>query len=377
MNRALHTLALPAVLAFALGCAFHPNALQVAERPQKAFATEASFEQEEVTFESAGTRMTGTLTIPKAEAGRKVPALILVHGSSSSDRDYTFPLVELDVSSGSVKTGTPISDEWAIKPFRQIAEYCSSHGCAVLRYDKRGYGKKIASADEWTLRLLCNDVISAATYLKGRPEIDPDRIFILGHSAGGLIAEIVATELPWIRGILLLSAAATPYSELTLRQTAHVMRQQGYSEEDIEENLQNLRNDHKLIRNGQYEPITFGGIPTAHMRDLLDYDAEAQLRKLPTSTSVLILGGGKDWISPPDEAVRLYEVSTESGHSDVDLHIFSQLDHFLLFEPGVSRLETFLTRRRNVPAAVNETIGLWLNAHTGGHQENQGERGGP
>lgn len=111
----------------------------------------------------------GVLTIPR-NTDDPVPAVVLVHGSGPNDMDET------------------IFDN---KPFRDIAEHLSSNGIAVIRYNKRTltHGIRIAGMRGLTVwEETIEDVLLAADLLRADPRIDNNRIYILGHSLGGMLA---------------------------------------------------------------------------------------------------------------------------------------------------------------------------------------------
>gem|GEM_PF-50339 len=107
----------------------------------------------------------GTLTLPRGEG--PFPAVVLVHGSGPSDRDETL---------------------LNVKPFRDLAEGLAEKGIAVYRYDKRTYAYVQEMAADRGITLAEETVLDAAAavqLLSAQQEIDPERIFVLGHSLGG------------------------------------------------------------------------------------------------------------------------------------------------------------------------------------------------
>ncbi|MHC4537756.1 MAG: alpha/beta hydrolase family protein, partial [Planctomycetota bacterium] len=132
------------------------------------------YEQQEVVFENipAGIQLAGTLTIP--EGTGPFPVMVTISGSGSQDRNSNF---------------------FEHKPFWVIADYMARLGIAVLRYDDRGVGGSTNSETEATSADLAGDVTAAVTFLLDHPDIDPNRIGLIGHSEGGMIAPMVATEI--------------------------------------------------------------------------------------------------------------------------------------------------------------------------------------
>ena len=132
-----------------------------------------SFKSEEVNYWNLAdsVHIFGTLTMP--ENGSKFPAVILITGSGTQDRDETI---------------------LGHKPFKIIAEYLSGRGFAVLRVDDRGAGKTTRGKNPKaaTSQSFAYDVKSGIDYLKTRSEINHKKIGLIGHSEGGMIAPMVA-----------------------------------------------------------------------------------------------------------------------------------------------------------------------------------------
>ena len=86
--------------------------------------------------------------------------------------------MRLSLREGRLEPEEPPSRDWAIRPFKEIAECLAASGAIVLRYDKRGAGRSGGTTTEWTLDLLASDVIAALALLKSRRDVDPDRLFL-------------------------------------------------------------------------------------------------------------------------------------------------------------------------------------------------------
>lgn len=123
---------------------------------------------------SAGHTLAGTLSLPsdkRLTRAARFPAVVLVSGSGPQNRD---------------------EELMGHRPFAVIADSLARAGIAVLRYDDRGVGASTGSFDSATTVDFARDADAASAWLKARAEIDPDRVGMLGHSEGALIAPIVA-----------------------------------------------------------------------------------------------------------------------------------------------------------------------------------------
>ena len=151
----------------------------------------APYTAEDVTLTTrAGIRLTGTITVPPSRAGARHPAVVLITGSGSQDRDEATPAVP------------------GYRPFREIADTLSRRGIVVLRLDDRGIGGSDAGPPTATSADFADDIRAAVAWLRARPDVDPARVGLVGHSEGAIIAPLVAVEDARLRAVVLLEAPA-------------------------------------------------------------------------------------------------------------------------------------------------------------------------
>jgi hypothetical protein len=155
------------------------------QEPKKPY----SYYTEEVTFQNNKENITlaGTLTLPKKEGN--YPVVILITGSGPQNRD---------------------EELMGHKPFLIISDYFTKNGIAVLRYDDRGVAQSGGNFKTATSLDFASDVESAITYLKTRKEINKNKIGLVGHSEGGIIAPIVASKSKDVNFIVLLAGTGIP-----------------------------------------------------------------------------------------------------------------------------------------------------------------------
>ena len=162
------------------------------------------YNSEEVVFDNvgAGIQLAGTLTKPKGLD--KAPVAILITGSGPQNRD---------------------EEIYGHKPFLVLADFLTRQGIAVLRYDDRGVNESTGNFAESTTADFATDVMAALDYLKTRSDIDHDRIGLIGHSEGGIIAPMVAVKRPKDISFL-ISLAGTGVSgyETARLQTLHMAK---------------------------------------------------------------------------------------------------------------------------------------------------------
>jgi len=186
----------------------------VLNRPQEPVAP-FPYKEEEVSFHqiTQGFTLAGTLALPDGQG--PFPALVMVTGSGSQNRD---------------------EEIYGHKPFWVIADHLTRKGIAVLRYDDRGVGKSSGMATGATTADLAIDARSALDYLLSRGEIDPSRLGIIGHSEGGLIAFMLASEYKDISFIVSLAGPGVDGRSILLEQSEYISRLSGVSESIREDN---------------------------------------------------------------------------------------------------------------------------------------------
>ncbi len=142
--------------------------------------------------------LNGLLTLPE-DVSSPVPAVVLVHGSGASNMDEKV---------------------MKLTPFRDLAEGLAKHGVASLRYDKRTfvYGRKMAKMLATAKEETIDDAILAVKLLKKDPRIDPERVFLLGHSMGAMLAPRIDAEGADCRGLILLAGTPFRMEDIVVRQ---------------------------------------------------------------------------------------------------------------------------------------------------------------
>jgi pimeloyl-ACP methyl ester carboxylesterase len=187
---------------------YEPREYNRPQTPKEPFA----YVSEEVTFvnNKADIRLAGTLTRPKGVG--KPPVVILISGSGPQDRN---------------------SEIMKHQPFWVLADFLSTHGIAVLRYDERGVGESEGKFGGATSEDFASDVMAAIEYLKKRKDVNKDRIGLIGHSEGGMIAPMVAVQSKDVKGIVLMAGPGVGGDQILLRQSEDIMQAQGMDEADI------------------------------------------------------------------------------------------------------------------------------------------------
>ena len=260
------------------GLFFVPSQPPLAEAPS--YARTNAFREKDFTVGSGEWALPGTLTLPVA-AATPLPAVVLVHGSGPNDRDETI---------------------LANKPFRDLAWGLASKGIAVLRYEKRTkqYASKLAAASISKLTVqeeTIDDALTAAAQLRATDGIDAKRIFILGHSMGGMVAPRIGQADPKLAGLIILAGSTRPLEDLVVEQTRYLLSLEGKISTEGQSKLDELEVEVAKVKKLTVADASSSTLllhaPPSYWLDLREHDPVAAAKAL--KQPLLILQGGRDY----------------------------------------------------------------------------------
>lgn len=317
------------------------------QRP--AYVKPESFVEREVTVGEGEWKLPGTLLLPKsAQTASRAPAVVLVHGSGPNDRDETI---------------------LGNKPFKDLAEGLASQGIAVLRYDKRTkvYGAQVAGLKRFTVKEeTIDDAVQAVALLEKQPEIDPKRVFVLGHSLGGYLLPMILEQIPDARGGIALAGSTRPLEDIMVEQYEELIPQQtaGGSEELKQKGqatLEQARQARAAIK--ALDPSKIDGppllyAPPSYWLALAGYDPPARAAKL--TMPLLILQGERDYQVKMTEFAN-WKAALGST-PNVTLKSYPALNHLFIEGTGKSTPEEY-QHPGHVFAEVINDIARWIAAH--------------
>jgi pimeloyl-ACP methyl ester carboxylesterase len=158
---------------------------------------------ESISIPSLGFNLGGTITRPQGAAAGLLPAIILIAGSGPTDRDQTV-------------AGIPV--------FGQIARDLVAAGFAVVRYDKRGVGQSGGRAESATIADYAEDARQVLLWLEKQKGIDKNRIGLVGHSEGALVAMLTAgRERGKVGAMTLIAGPSANGNTVVLEQQKHLL----------------------------------------------------------------------------------------------------------------------------------------------------------
>ena len=276
-----------------------------------------------------------------------MPAIVLVGGSGPGDKDET--------------TGDD-------KPFLDLATGLAARGIATLRYDKRtrDYPRSIDPATFTPTLEYVPDAVAAVHLLQARAEIDPRRIFLLGHSQGGTYAPLIAQTAPDIAGIILAAGAAAPYGPTLVRQYSYLATLPGAIGANARAGLPAARLAERQVDSAdlatvnpttQLSPV-LGGTGPAYWLDYRRYHPVATANAI--RQPILILQGGRDYnVTVADDLHRW--LSGLAGRAHVTVHEYPAADHALIDGTGPPSPADY-DHPSHVDPAVIADIASWIKA---------------
>jgi hypothetical protein len=297
------------------------------------YVDQNTFIEENVSFGSEQWKLPATVTIPNG-AG-PFPAVILVHGSGPNDRDETYG---------------------PNKPFKDIAWGLASRGIVVLRYEKRTkqYPEEIAYVHNFTVQdETIEDALAGVDFLGDSLDVNHSKIFVLGHSLGGMLAPRIALQDVRINGLLLLAAPTRHLEDLILEQSRYLANLSGVNQSYELTELEQLVMKVKNLDINQSENIF--GAPKSYWVDLAVYDPviTAQALHLP----FLILQGERDYQVTMTDFLRWNETFYESAN--VTLKTYPTLNHLFIAGTGVPTNDEYLIEG-HVSEEIVTDIASWI-----------------
>ena len=311
-----------------------------APAPAAAVADDANFSERGITVGDDDRALPGTLAMPKGAA--PFPAVVLVHGSGPHDRDETIG---------------------PNKPFLDIARGLAAQGIAVLRYEKRtkarpqDFAAGTFGVDEETT----NDAAQAVAALRAIDGIDPKRVFVLGHSQGGMMAPRIAAVSGHVAGLVLLAAPARSLLDIVIEQNRRLaVLDDGKTSDAERDAIAALTQQVRMTRDGATDPSTktVMGLPAGYWRSIDSVDPVAEARSV--ALPMLVLQGARD-IQVVDADWQAWRGAFHDNPK-VTFKLYEALNHLAMPGEGDGNLAEY-QQPNHVDAALISDVAGWIKAH--------------
>ena len=326
------------------------------------------YDEQEVSYrnEKDNIKIAGTLTVPRG--GGPYPAVLLITGSGSQDRNETIA---------------------GHRPFLVLADHLTRNGIAVLRVDDRGIGGTDIGSLSATSENYAEDVLAGVNFLKQRKEIDPKTIGLIGHSEGGMIAPMAAARSNDVAFIVLLAGPGQRGEDIIYTQTELIHKAQGTPpdtlahiialsrrinaivktetdgkriEQRINEEIAAYVGALNDIQKKQFEPAAaavkafISMYKTAWYRYFITFDPRPVLKNV--KVPVLALNGAHDLQVAWKENLDLIAASLNEN-KDVTIKSFPNLNHLFQTSP-TGLLSEYNQIEETISPEVLKTISDWI-----------------
>jgi uncharacterized protein len=309
------------------------------------FSQQTNFIEKELSINVDEVIISGTLTIPNSDY--PVPAVILISGASADNRD---------------------AESYGFKPFKELANHLASNGIASFRYDDRGIGKSTGKLTyHYEIKDLGNDVTAAIEILKEEPKINSQQIGLIGHSAGGVIAQMLASSNEEIAFIISLAGTIIEPKNVNVNYRQLSLTQLGLPLEEVEKAVElekrivettisgigydKLINDIKLQSKMEYDKLSenlkkrFSNWEDYHnqswygfwepyinspfYRSFFVHDPSMDLEKVKCP-ALFLFGSVDDLVRVLDAGPVLIESMNKAGNNNYTIRIIPNADHHLV-----------------------------------------------
>lgn len=315
------------------------------------------YREEEVTYDNKEQNVTlaATLTIPQGKG--PFPGVVLITGSGPQDRDETL---------------------LGHKPFLILSDYLTRHGIAVLRADDRGVGKSTGVFAKATTADFSTDTEAGVAYLKTRPEVDPHKIGLIGHSEGGVIAPMVAARNKDVAFIVMMAGTGVPGDQVIVAQLEAIDIASGKKPDEAAKSaavqrdvvhLIETEKDQAVLEKELREEMAGQGteaqigmeihqFTSVWFRYFLTYDPATALREV--TCPVLVLNGSLDKQVLPDQNLpAIRKALQEAGNKHFEIDELPGLNHLFQTAKTGSPAEYAQIEETMSPVAL-EKISSWI-----------------
>jgi hypothetical protein len=243
---------------------------------------------EEANIPSPSGSLCGSLLRP-ASAGAPSPAVVMITGSGS----YSYRKA--------LQTGE--ASHW-----RTSADAFLEKGWLVLFLEKRGVNGSEGSWKRQSFNDRAEDAIAGIRYLRARPDVDPGRVGLCGHSQGGWIVQLAASLYPKeVAFVVCLAGPNISVLQQIIDDQVNEWRCAGKSEAII------LKKEKRLKREFSF----YGGlsrlVKIGYLSRIINYDPVhigARIR-----CPILALYGEYDTLVLPETNVPLLKAGLEKGEN--------------------------------------------------------------
>lgn len=318
-----------------------PDGIWTSYGPQDPPEPQSSDKWEEFSVTVGDPQLPGMLALPKGV--QKPPVVILIQGSGPSDMNEAI---------GAAPN----------RPFEDIAHGLAEQGVATLRYNKRTYQYPAGGGDTIEYEIL-DDAAAAVKVLCNDSRVDANRIYLLGHSLGGMMAPKITADNHQIMGFISLAGSLRTLQDLILDQNRAVIAADA-SLDDQQKTELLARVEAEIARTKTLDDDGTGyimGMPVNYWKSLNAIDSMAIVKGL--QVPMLILQGSADFQVYSDQDFKLWQ-NTLAGRKNVEFRLYDGLSHLFMRDqiPASGAPDVSVYNAPNhVDPEVAADIAAWVN----------------
>lgn len=316
-------------------------------------ASVAQVKEREVRFQSDGVVLVGTLSIPTGTT--KAPALVMIPGSGAVDRNGNGDGLKTDL-------------------YRLLAQQLAQMGYVTLRYDKRGIGASAIPNKEQgktSLTQVARDALTAYNFLRQQPEVDAQRVGVLGYEDGALIGMALSGELADPPKALVCLAPPGRTPAIVLREN---LQQRWRSEGVPPDRIRRMLGDFDAALSVLYHRIPM--MPPLHeavapyfllpdrpyLQEFYFENPVARIKAVKVPT-LLLYGEHDKRVSPKEDGELLYEQARSAGNQKVMLKILRDTAHAFKVAPAGDTQDILTNPQVPLAPELVPTLKEWLSAN--------------
>lgn len=295
--------------------------------------TNDAFEETDISVGKGDNPLEGILTLPKKV--KNPPVAILVHGSGTHDEDESIG---------------------SNKPFRDLAHGLAKQGIAVIRYKESGLEN--AGISDTIEEDSLNDAAKAIQYAQSCGKVDADRIYIIGHSLGGMMAPKIAADNKDVDGIVSLAGSPRKLEDIILDQNRILLK----ADKTVTEAMFNLYvaqvrtavDKIKSLKEDSSEVIL--GYPASYWYSLnrIDIPKIAKGLEIP----ILIAQGSADFQVYADIDYKVWQ-ELLADKDNVTFRLYDNLNHLFMASKGKMDTSEYNIKDTVDPLVIDD-IAQWI-----------------
>lgn len=274
-----------------------------AARDWEASVTSPDIQREHVLIPSGDVKLEADLLIPTGGKEKKPAVIFSPVSGPNTYQDYL---------------GTKI-------PQKYVQDVFLSRDMAVLYVNKRGMGESEGNWKHQDFQGRADDLYAAVQFLKEHKSMDPSNLGVIGHSQGGWIVTLTASQHEDVAFFISLAGPTTTVWEQSENADENRYRCQGFTGEEFKRKVAGAVKQFRLAASiGKFLPVgELGFYPR-----IIDYDPSDVLVKIKSPG--LFVFGDKDALVPADQNMeRFNEIFNNDPPDNLKTAVIPNLTHLL------------------------------------------------